>query len=65
MFRFYFHNVVDVVLSFQGLRFYSFGMQYVLKMFDFDPDVDIDAVHINDVVDNEVKIIRCEVQIHR
>ena len=40
-------------------------MQYVLKMFDFDLYVDIDAVHINNVVDNEVKIIRCEVQIHR
>ena len=39
-------------------------MQYVLKMFDFDLDVDIDAVHINNVVDNGVKIIRYEVQIH-
>ena len=36
-------------------------MQYVLKMFDFDLDVGIDAVHINNIVDSEVKIIRCEV----
>ena len=42
-------------------------MQRVLKLFDFDLDVHIDAVpidavHIDNVVDN--KVIRCEVQIH-
>ena len=45
-------------------------MQRVLKLFDFDHDVDIDAVHINavpidNVVDNKINSVRCEVQIHR
>ena len=44
-------------------------MQPVLKLFDFDLDVDIDAVHIDavpidNVVDNKIYSIRCEVQIH-
>ena len=52
---------VDNVVFSKGYDFTPLAC-IMFKMLDLD--VDIDAVNINNVVDNEVRIIRCEVQIH-